>query len=151
MHNASCVCNSYFLQQSSQSTHLAVKRNIMLDGEGISKHSLTGLAGPRLTGWVWWSRNNLHSVSGHILVIWRGTQIGHMRTHSGVHPLHKGATIQTIIHVHTHYIHTNRHTNAVSVMHTFAVSAYTWQKITVTYLDWDHCWQSPSAVQLWSS
>ena len=55
----------------------------------------------------------------------------------------------------THTIHTyrlaNRHTYAVSVTHAFVLSAYTWQKITVTYLDWDHCWQSPSAVHPWNS
>ena len=107
MHNASCVCNSLFLQQSSQPTHLAVERNIMLDGEDISKQNPTGLAGRRLTGLAWWSINNLHSVSVCILVIWWGIQTGHMRTHSGVHPLHKGTTIQTIIHAHTRYIHTD--------------------------------------------
>ena len=102
MHNVGCVCNRPFLQQSSQSTHLAVKRNIMLDGVGISKSSPTGRS-----GCVGWSINNLHSVSIRILVIWWGAQTGHMRTHSGVHPLHKG--IQTIIHAHTHttYIQTS--------------------------------------------
>ena len=96
MHNVSCASNSPFLQQSSQSTHLAVKRNIMLDGVDISKFSPTGWF-----GCAGWTINNLHSVSVHILVIWWGAQTGHMRTHSGMYALHKGTTIQTIIHAHT--------------------------------------------------
>ena len=132
-------------------THLVVKHNIIYDFVDTSKTSLT-VIWVRVAVWQW-STNNLHSVSFHILLIWWGTQAV---THEGTQCIaHRPNAANN--HPWTHiYKWANTRTPCSlcdsCILCTFVSFIHTqWQKALVAYLGWDHCWQSPIAIHLWSS
>ena len=108
MHNVSWVYNSYFTFFNKTVNQLTLLSNAT-SCRMVRTSPSTALQVLQDVVWQVW-RGGAETICTLYPSTYSWSDEAHKQDtwgHSGVHPLHKGTTIQTIIHAHTHYMHTN--------------------------------------------